>query len=139
MPARRNVVADAGVAAGRACRAECPLGCSPGGTSADDGISGPTPVIPRRDTVSAAVDYLARTDDTIALALVDGVMPQMLRPHVSAEIQRLRPGVPILLMSGHEAPMFSEIFDRPDHHYIAKPFVIRDLVARITRIIGQSE
>ncbi len=87
----------------------------------------------------AAVDYLARTDDTIALALVDGVMPQMLGPHVSAEIQRLRPGVPILLMSGHEAPMFSEIFDRPDHHYIAKPFVIRDLVARITRIIGQSE
>jgi two-component system, cell cycle sensor histidine kinase and response regulator CckA len=86
----------------------------------------------------AAIDYLARTNDTIALALVDGVMPQMLGPGVAAEIQRLRPGLPIMLMSGHEAPMFSEIFDKPNHHYIAKPFVVSDLVARITAIIGQA-
>lgn len=85
----------------------------------------------------AAVDYLARTDDTIALALVDGVMPQMLGPHVAAEIQRLRPGMPIVLMSGHEATMFSEIFDRVDHHYIAKPFVIADVLSRIAALLSR--
>jgi DNA-binding response OmpR family regulator len=86
----------------------------------------------------AAMDYLARTDDTISLALVDGVMPQMLGPHVTAEIQRLRPGTPIMLMSGHEAPMFAEIFTRPNHHYIAKPFVVADLLARIAALIGRA-
>jgi two-component system cell cycle sensor histidine kinase/response regulator CckA len=85
----------------------------------------------------AAVDYLASTNDQISLALVDGVMPQMLGPALAAEIERLRPGVPIMLMSGHEAPMFAEFFDRPGHHYIAKPFVIDDLVARINGILGQ--
>lgn len=85
----------------------------------------------------AALDHLKQTDDTIALAVVDGVMPDMLGPAVAAEIQRLRPGVPILLMSGHEAPMFKEFFGPAGRHFIAKPFVISDLVSRITAIIGK--
>src|SRR5688572_5900986 len=62
----------------------------------------------------SAINYLSRTDDAIALALIDGVMPQMLGPDVATEVQRLRPGVPVLLMSGHEAPMFNDFFGRPD-------------------------
>lgn len=84
----------------------------------------------------AAIDHLASTDAAVSLALVDGVMPQMLGPAAAAEIQRLRPDVPILLMSGHEAPTFSEFFGKPGRHYIAKPFVVEDLVARIAGIIG---
>ena len=87
---------------------------------------------------TAAVGHLASTDDAISLALIDGVMPQMLGPAVAGEIQRLRPGVPIMLMSGHDAPMFSEFFGLPDRHYIAKPFVVGDLVARIAEIIGKA-
>src|SRR5437773_7226146 len=68
----------------------------------------------------AAIHHLARSDDDVSLGLIDGVMPQMLGPAVAAEIRRLRPGVPILLMSGHEAPMFSEFFGQPGHHFIAK-------------------
>ena len=85
----------------------------------------------------AAIDHLASTDDVVSLALVDGVMPQMLGTAAADEIQMLRPGVPILLMSGHEAPMFSDFFGGPGHHYIAKPFVVGDLVARIAAIIGK--
>jgi two-component system, cell cycle sensor histidine kinase and response regulator CckA len=85
---------------------------------------------------TAALDHLASNDFTVSLAVVDGVMPQMLGPDVAAEIELLRPGVPIMLMSGHEAPMFSEFFGQPGHHYIGKPFVIQDLVARIAAIIG---
>lgn len=86
----------------------------------------------------AAVDHLAQNEQAVSLALIDGVMPQMLGPEVAAEIQRLRPGVPIMLMSGHEAPMFSEFFGRSDRHFIAKPFVIGDLVARIGAIIDNA-
>ena len=86
----------------------------------------------------AAIDHLASADDAVSLVLVDGFMPQMLGPAVAGEIERLRPGVPIMLMSGHEAPMFSEFFGRPGHHYIAKPFVVGDLVARIDAIIGNA-
>jgi two-component system, cell cycle sensor histidine kinase and response regulator CckA len=85
-----------------------------------------------------ALDYLSSTHDAISLALVDGVMPQMLGPAVAAEIELLRPGVPIMLMSGHEAPMFKEFIGRPGHHYIAKPFVIEDLLGRITALAGKA-
>jgi two-component system, cell cycle sensor histidine kinase and response regulator CckA len=84
----------------------------------------------------AAIDYLAATDESVSLALVDGVMPQMLGPALAAELERLRPGIPIMLMSGHEAPMFAEFFGRPGHHFIAKPFVLNDLIARIDAILG---
>jgi DNA-binding response OmpR family regulator len=85
---------------------------------------------------TAALDHLSSNDVAVSLAVVDGVMPQMLGPAVAAEVELLRPGVPIMLMSGHEAPMFSEFFGQPGHHYIGKPFVIQDLVARVAAIIG---
>lgn len=86
----------------------------------------------------AAIEYLAATDAPVALALIDGVMPQMLGPDLAAEIERLRPGVPVMLMSGHEAPMFTEFLGLRGHHYIAKPFVVGDLVARIDAILGNA-
>jgi two-component system cell cycle sensor histidine kinase/response regulator CckA len=82
-----------------------------------------------------AIAYLETSDDEIELALIDGVMPEMLGPSVAAEIDRLRPDVPIMLMSGHEAPMFKEFFERPNRHFIAKPFVVSDLIARIAAIL----
>jgi DNA-binding NtrC family response regulator len=82
-----------------------------------------------------AIDYLEHGDEEIDLALIDGVMPEMLGPSVAVEIDRLRPGVPIMLMSGHEAPMFSEFFEKPNRHFIAKPFVIVDLIGRIGAIL----
>jgi two-component system, cell cycle sensor histidine kinase and response regulator CckA len=85
---------------------------------------------------SAAIAYLASNRETIALVVIDGVMPQLTGPEAAARIRLARPAVPILLMSGHEAPMFKEFFGKPGHHYIAKPFVIQDLVARIAGIIG---
>jgi DNA-binding response OmpR family regulator len=84
----------------------------------------------------AAIDHLEKIPEPVSLALIDGVMPQMLGPDVAVEISRLRPGIPILLMSGHEAPMFEKFFEVPNRHFIAKPFVIADLVARISTLVG---
>jgi two-component system, cell cycle sensor histidine kinase and response regulator CckA len=85
---------------------------------------------------SAAVAYLASNRESISLVVMDGVMPQLTGPEAAARIRLTRPAVPILLMSGHEAPMFKEFFGKPGHHYIAKPFVIQDLVSRVAGIIG---
>lgn len=84
----------------------------------------------------AVIHHLETTDEPVSLALIDGVMPEMLGPSVATEIERLRPGVPIMLMSGHEAPMFREFFDHSNRHFIAKPFVIGDMVGRIRAIVG---
>ena len=84
----------------------------------------------------AALDHLEKIPEPVSLALIDGVMPQMLGPDVAGEISRLRPGIPIMLMSGHEAPMFEDFFGHPNRHFIAKPFVIADLVTRIARLVG---
>jgi two-component system cell cycle sensor histidine kinase/response regulator CckA len=79
----------------------------------------------------AAIDHLEKIPEPVSLALIDGVMPQMLGPDVAGELSRLRPGIPIMLMSGHEAPMFEKFFAEPNRHFIAKPFVIADLISRI--------
>lgn len=84
----------------------------------------------------AALDHLSTIPEPVTLALIDGVMPQMLGPDVAGELSRLRPGIPIMLMSGHEAPMFAQFFEYPDRHFIAKPFVIADLLTRISTIVG---
>jgi DNA-binding NtrC family response regulator len=86
----------------------------------------------------AAIDHLAKIPEPVTMALIDGVMPQMLGPEVAGELERLRPGIPIMLMSGHEAPMFSEFFGRPNRHFIAKPFVVADLLARIRGIVSDA-
>lgn len=83
----------------------------------------------------AAIDHLEKIPEPVSLALVDGVMPQMLGPDVAGEISRLRPGIPVLLMSGHEAPMFEQFFQQPNRHFIAKPFVVADLVSRIASLV----
>jgi DNA-binding NtrC family response regulator len=84
----------------------------------------------------AAIDHLEKIPEPVSLALIDGVMPQMLGPDVAFELSRLRPGIPIMLMSGHEAPMFEQFFGRPNRHFIAKPFVLADLVSRIQILLS---
>jgi DNA-binding NtrC family response regulator len=83
----------------------------------------------------AAIDHLEKIPEPVTLALIDGVMPQMLGPDVAGELNRIRPGIPIMLMSGHEAPMFEKFFDHPNRHFIAKPFVIGDLLGRIRTLV----
>ena len=84
----------------------------------------------------SAIDHLEKVPEPVTLALIDGVMPQMLGPDVARELIRVRPGIPIMLMSGHEAPMFERFFEAPNRHFIAKPFVISDLVSRISGLVG---
>ena len=86
----------------------------------------------------AAIDHLANVPEPVSLALIDGVMPQMLGPDVAGELARLRPGIPVMLMSGHEAPMFEKFFQAENRHFIAKPFVISDLVSRIGTLVDGS-
>jgi FixJ family two-component response regulator len=82
-----------------------------------------------------ALATLEKSKDRISLAVIDGVMPQMLGTNVADELQSLQDELPILLMSGHEAPMFKEYFSRPGRHFIAKPFVIEDFLLRVAGLI----
>ncbi|HEY6220500.1 MAG TPA: response regulator [Gemmatimonadaceae bacterium] len=86
-----------------------------------------------------AIEQLAQISDEVALVVLDGVMPQMTGPRAADRIFETHPHVPVLLMSGHEAPMFEEFFGKPGHHFIAKPFVVEDFLARVGAIIGPPE
>lgn len=84
----------------------------------------------------AALEHLKSGDQVISLVLIDGVMPQMTGNLAAVEIRRLKPHLPIMLMSGHEAGEFKDVVGKPGYHYIAKPFVAEDLISRIRGIIG---
>jgi CheY-like chemotaxis protein len=83
-----------------------------------------------------AIEIVRRRGSEIALAVVDLVMPQMSGPALCRRLAELRPGMPILLMSGH-APekMIDEARMLP---VIAKPFKVPALAQRIRRLLGEA-
>lgn len=85
----------------------------------------------------SAIEYFRAHCDEVSLLLVDGMMPRMAGPEVAAAILALRPQLPVLLMSGHPASVFSQYFSAPSRHFIAKPFAAADLIRRIAALIGE--
>lgn len=85
-----------------------------------------------------AIEHIRAHPEEASLLLVDGVMPRMAGPELAATVLSFRPQLPVLLMSGHPAPVFDKYFSSSDSHFISKPFVAADLIARIVALIGHA-
>ena len=80
-----------------------------------------------------AVEALA---DPVALLITDVVMPEMNGKELIERVRSLRPGLPVLFMSGYDRsslatrkqPVLSE-------HFLQKPFDSSDLFAAVRRAI----
>ena len=79
---------------------------------------------------------LASSED-FQLLLTDTVMPEMTGPTLAERIAKLRPGLPVLYMSGYSAEMLSprRILDEAAE-FIQKPFTRRTLLAKVAAALS---
>jgi PAS domain S-box-containing protein len=72
----------------------------------------------------------------IHLLLTDVIMPRMTGNEVAARIRALRPGIPVLYMSGYAEPVLTENGTLPEGVTIVeKPFTSRELLDRVARFL----
>ena len=85
----------------------------------------------------AAGELFAAEPDRFDLVLTDVVMPHAIGPELAARVRRLRPGVPVLFMSGFPGG-FGVAPDAlsPGERLLAKPFSVATLVATISELLG---
>jgi len=75
--------------------------------------------------------------DSVDLAVIDMVMPGMSGLDLAAELERERPGMKILYISGYASSVAIEsISRRSPERVMLKPFDVRDLVERVGRLLG---
>lgn len=87
------------------------------------------------DALSMAADHEGKID----LLLTDVVMPEMNGKELAQRIEALRPGLKCLYMSGYTANVIAHhgILDK-GVRFIAKPFSLRDLAARLRETLMAS-
>jgi PAS domain S-box-containing protein len=83
-----------------------------------------------------AVDYFRATQDCVDLILLDVVMPQMGGFEASQEIQKIRPGIKIVFVSGYnETPLHNQFTLDSNTILIQKPFVKKDILGKIRGVL----
>ncbi len=89
------------------------------------------------DGREAIVTFRAHADD-IAVVLLDMTMPQLSGAQVFGELRRIRPDVPVVLMSGYsEADIASSFHPRDLAGFLQKPFTPADLRSRLQQALRQ--
>jgi two-component system, cell cycle sensor histidine kinase and response regulator CckA len=84
--------------------------------------------------------HRARSLDTpIDLLLTDVVMPRMSGPDLARSVERVRPGIKVLFMSGYtdDALGLHGVLS-PDVRFIGKPFTTRALLAKVREALDES-
>jgi DNA-binding NtrC family response regulator len=85
----------------------------------------------------AALQALAADPGRFDVLLIDEVMPELRGTALAREVRRLRPDVPIVVMSGYGGPDLVERAERAGvEAVLRKPLVSRDLAEPIARAIG---
>ena len=96
-------------------------------------------VIPASDG-PAALRACQETEGPIHLALLDITMPGMSRPELFDCLKEIHPKVAALFMSGYRPQHIAQIAPHiKEVHFIAKPFLPKDLVHRVNTILGNSD
>ena len=77
---------------------------------------------------------------SVDLVIVDMVMPGLSGLDVAAEMERHRPGMNILYISGHASSVAMEsIARRSPDRVLIKPFDAGDLIERVTHLLGREK
>jgi CheY-like chemotaxis protein len=88
-------------------------------------------------TGGAQAIHIAQTHpDTIHLMLTDVIMPKMMGNEAAQQVQAIRPGLPVLYMSGYAEPVLTENGTLQDGVIIIeKPFTSRELLDRVRAML----
>jgi PAS domain S-box-containing protein len=88
------------------------------------------------DCGAAAIELAHHHPGPIHLLLSDVIMPKMMGNEVAAQVSAIRPGLPVLYMSGYAEPVLTEHGTLPTGVIIVeKPFTRRQLLDRIHTIL----
>ncbi len=83
-------------------------------------------------TAAEALRHASGLQQPIDLLLTDAVMPQMLGNEVAGQVRALRPGVPVLYMSGYAQPVLATQGALDPHiSLLEKPFSEATLLGRV--------
>ncbi|MGK7313361.1 MAG: PAS domain S-box protein [Candidatus Longimicrobiales bacterium M2_2A_002] len=82
-----------------------------------------------------ALDLVDAHDGEIHLVVTDLVMPEMGGRELAEELQRRRPDLPVLFMSGYDDAMVDEDGTGPD--FLAKPFTPAKLAERVAAAMAR--
>ncbi len=72
------------------------------------------------------------------LVVSDVVMPSMDGPAMAREIRKLAPKLPVLFMSGYAEEQLRKDIDIEGMHFIAKPFSVQQIAAKVGQVLGAS-
>ena len=88
-------------------------------------------------TGNEALELMRDHRDTISLVVSDVVMPEMDGPTLLKELRKIRPGLPIIFVSGYAKEAFAR--NMPDGEtfgFLAKPFTLRQLATTVKETLA---
>ncbi|MDT8345289.1 MAG: response regulator [Thermohalobaculum sp.] len=94
----------------------------------------------RVTAVDSARDALALVEQAghpIDLVVSDVMMPGLDGPSFAAAARRIRPGLRVLFISGYAEEAFRKSMADPDYAFLAKPFTIAELTAKVKEVLGR--
>jgi PAS domain S-box-containing protein len=85
----------------------------------------------------AAIERLRRPEEQFDLLITDLAMPRMDGRELAERASEVRPGLPVLLMSGHPDEATRRVLVEADRPYLQKPFTAEDLMSRVGEMLGR--
>ncbi len=83
-----------------------------------------------------ALTVLDSHSDTVDLVLTDLLMPRMTGAELAEHLARLRPGLPILFMSGYSEDPVVMAIGRTRDNFLAKPFTASALLDKVRQALS---
>jgi CheY-like chemotaxis protein len=78
-----------------------------------------------------AISLVAANPDAIDAVLLDLTMPELSGPEVFKRLREMRPGLPVVLMSGYHEDELSDEVGAAINGFVQKPFTATDLASRM--------
>jgi two-component system, cell cycle sensor histidine kinase and response regulator CckA len=86
-----------------------------------------------------ALELFGRMGGDVACVILDLTMPGISSVAVHRELQRLQPGLPVLVSSGFDEPGAMRAFGaNPPAGFLPKPYLLEDLRARLDAVLGDT-
>ncbi|HET7468348.1 MAG TPA: response regulator [Gemmatimonadales bacterium] len=85
----------------------------------------------------AALQRLAHPEEQFDLLITDLAMPRMDGRELAERAAETRPGLPVLLMSGHPDEATRRVLVEADRLYLQKPFTAEELMSRVEEMLGR--
>jgi PAS domain S-box-containing protein len=85
----------------------------------------------------AAIERLRHQEQQFDLLITDLAMPRMDGRELADRAAEVRPGLPVLLMSGHPDEATRRVLVEADRPYLQKPFTAEELMSRVEEMLGR--